>query len=101
MSNRFKRLAVLATLGGMVFAFGPFGWGCQPFASSAPYVNFVSDVGDYAVQTGVNNLFNAVNNATLSSWLQTPVSNLYSDIWSGWVGMTYPTDPTYNTLLVD
>ena len=101
MNNRLKRVIVLMSIGGMALAFGPFGWGCQPFAENAPYVNFVEDIGDYAVQTGVNNLFQTLGNQTLADWVQTPTTNLYSSLWSGWVNYTYPQDPTYNTLLVN
>jgi hypothetical protein len=101
MSNRLKRALVLVSLGGMAFAFGPIGWGCQPFAESMPYVNFVEDVGNTAVATGVENLFNVVNNDTLEAWFEGPVTTLYSDLWSGFVGYTYPEDPTYGTLLIN
>ena len=104
MNNRLKRVIVLMSIGGMAFAFGPFGWGCQPFAENAPYVNFVEDIGDYAVETGVNNLFTTLGNPTLTSWFggaNGSVDNLYSSLWSGWVNYTYPQDPTYNSLLVN
>ena len=50
-------------------------------------------IGDYAVQTGVNNLFQTLGNQTLADWVQTPTTNLYSSLWSGWVNYTYPQDP--------
>ncbi len=101
MNNRFVRWLALASLGGTTFAFGAFGWGCQPFAESQPYINFLADVGNYAVDVGVDNAFEAVNNEDLNAWFNDPVTNLYQNIWTGWVNYTFPDDPTYNTLLVN
>ena len=101
MNNRLKRLIVLASIGGMAMAFGPIGWGCQPFAENQPYINFLDDVGEFGVAVGVDSIFTTINNQTLTDWFQVPTTNLYQDLWSSWVGYTFPEDPTFDTLLVN
>ena len=101
MSNRLKRGLVLLSLGGMTFFWGLWGGnGCYQFAQSAPYVNFLVDAGNYAVDVGVDNaLANVPQN--YNDWFNDPITNLYQDIWTGYVQYNYPEDPTYNTLLVN
>lgn len=101
MSNRLKRALVWISMGGMAFAFGAYGWGCQPFAENQPYINFLDDIGDYAIAVGVDNALENLNNADIDNWFNDPVTNLYQRLWSGWVQFTFPQDPTYNTLLVN
>ena len=101
MNSRLTRICVLISLGGMTFAFTSFGWGCQPFAQNQPYVNFVDSLGDQAVAVGVDNALAGLNNQNLDTWLNGPLTTLYTNLWSGWVGQTFPTDPTFNTLLIN
>jgi hypothetical protein len=101
MNNRFKRALVLVSLGGMTFAMGLTGWACHPFAQNQPYINFVDDIGQYAVQVGVDEAMATLNNQTLDAWLNDPLTTLYQNIWSGWVQYQYPQDPTYDRLLVN
>ena len=101
MSIRLKRALVLASLGGMVLTIGPFAWGCQPFAQNQPYISFLAGIGNDAVAVGVDNFLTSLNNQDLYDWFNVPLTNLYQDIWSGWVGHQLPTDPTYGALLVE
>lgn len=96
-----RRALVLVSLGGMAFSFGFLGFACQPFAESQPYINFVEDVGDFAVDVAVDNALDSLNNQDLKNWLDAPVTTLYQNLWSGWVRNEFPQDPTYNTLLVN
>lgn len=105
MSNRLRRTLVVISMGGM--AFGLFGaldptFGCQPFAQNEAYVGFLRDSGTYAVQVGVGSMFDNLNvSDNLRNWFETPVTNLYTNLWQASVNYTYPTDPVYSDLLVD
>jgi len=96
MNNGFKRILVLASVGGM--AFSAIGWGCQPFAQSQPYITFLRDVGNYAVDVAVDQALANVDPA-INAWINDPLTDVYQNIWSGWVNYTFPQDPTYDTLL--
>ena len=101
MSNRFKRALVLISLGGMAFGWGLWGGGagCHPLALNEPYVQFLVDTGNYAVNVGVDNAFANIP-ANLNTWFNDPVTTVYQSLWTGFVRNSYPQDPTYNTLLV-
>ncbi len=74
---------------------------CRPFAATNPYTNFIAGVGNQVIAEAVSTGLENVNNETLTSVLQTPVTTLYQNLWTGWVDYTFPSDPTYNTLLVN
>lgn len=101
MTNRLKRVFVLISMGGVAFTWGLFDFGCHPFAENQPYVDFVSDAGTYAVQVGVDAAFdNLALPQNVRDWLEVPVTNLYTEIWQGYVNNTYPEDPVYTTQLL-
>jgi len=56
-------------------------------------------VGNQAISQGVSAGL-ANTNDTIADLLQTPLTNLYQSLWTGWVDYTFPRDPTYGTLLV-
>ena len=89
------RFACLALAGLMLAA--PFT--CRPFAATDPYTNFVAGVGNQAISQGVAAGF-ANTNETIADLFQAPLTNLYQNLWTGWVDYTFPQNPSYNTLLV-
>ncbi len=95
MSSRI-RFACLV-VGGLMLAV-PFT--CRPFAATNPYTDFIAGVGNQAIATTIDIGFTNLNNETAASVLQDPLTILYQDLWTGWVGYTFPADPTFNTLLV-
>ncbi|MFH1745827.1 MAG: hypothetical protein ABIG44_02165, partial [Planctomycetota bacterium] len=85
MSNRLKRVLVLMSLGGMSFFFWGFaGTGCQPFAENQPFINFMTDVGNYAIDVGVDQALSTCT-ANFNTWFNTPITNLYQDLWTSGV----------------
>lgn len=101
MSNRFKRALVLLSMGGVTLTLGGIGGlTCHPFAQSGPYVGFLSDSGQAAIDVGFNTVFAAAN-ADVKAVLITPTADLFKNLWSGWVGYQFPQDPTFNKLLVE
>jgi len=99
MKNRLARIVVLLSVGGFVSAFAPF-WGCEPVAGTQPYVNFIDTVGQDVVEMGVGAAFDNLNNETLTDLIENPFTKLCQDLWSAWVRLQFPADPTFNTLLV-
>jgi hypothetical protein len=99
MTNRFRRVLILVSMGGMTFGWGLAAWGCHPFAENQPYVNFLSGIGNEAVAVGVDAAL-ANFPANVNNWFNDPVTGLYQDIWTGYVQHSFAQDPTYNTLLV-
>lgn len=73
---------------------------CRPFAATNPYTNFIAGVGNQAISQAVTTGLKNTGNETLTNVLQTPLTTLYQNLWSGWVDYEFPSDPTYNTLLV-
>ena len=101
MSNRFKRVLVLMSLGGTSFCFlcGYGGGGCQPFAENQPFVNFLVEAGNYGVQVGVDQAL-ATHDEAFNNWFNDPITNLYQSQWSSGVRNGVPVDPAFDTLLV-
>jgi hypothetical protein len=90
------RLASLV-VGGLMLAV-PFT--CRPFAATNPYTDFIAGVGNQAISEAVTTGFANTGNEALTNVLETPLTTLYQNLWTGWVNYTFPVDPTYNTLLV-
>jgi hypothetical protein len=91
-----KARFVCLALAGLVLA-APFT--CRPFAATDPYTSFIAGVGNQAISQGVSAGL-ANTNDTIADLLQTPLTNLYQSLWTGWVDYTFPRHPTYGTLLV-
>jgi hypothetical protein len=114
MSKRLTRVLVVLSMGGMTFGFGflqPSG--CQqPFYGNQPGVTFATALGNAQITTIVNQSLDDIKNFTITDadaararntvveWLRAPLTNLYTNIWGGYVGKTIAQDPTYNSLLV-
>ncbi|MFH1749184.1 MAG: hypothetical protein ABIG44_19305, partial [Planctomycetota bacterium] len=62
--------------------------------------NFMTDVGNYAIDVGVDQALSTCT-ANFNTWFNTPITNLYQDLWTSGVLYEYPVDPTFNTLLVN
>ncbi len=112
MSKRLMRALVVLSMGGTTLGFGFIG--CQnPFSGNQPGANFLSATGNAEITSIVNqslDIFKAfpINNAdaaaardTAVEWFRAPLTTLYTDIWSGWIGLTIAQDPTYSKLLVE
>ncbi len=113
MSKRLTRVLIVLSLGGMSFSFGFLKAGCsQPFYGNQPGANFATALGNAQITTLVNTSLDvfknySLNNAdadrtknTVVEWLRAPLTNLYTNIWGGYIGKTIAQDPSYNTLLV-
>jgi len=102
MTKRIQRALLLVSLGGMTFAWGLPNAGCYQFVGNAPYTQFLTDIGNFAVGVGVDAAFTQLNPPeNLTNWLQDPVTSLYQDVWTTYVRSNIAQDPTYSRLLVD
>jgi hypothetical protein len=99
MSNRFKRVLVLMSVGGMTLALGLPGSGCYQYGGNQTYANFLTDAGTYAVAVGVDQALANVPTA-LNNWFNDPITSLYSNVWTGYIQYNFAQDPTYDALLV-
>jgi hypothetical protein len=102
--SKFRRNLALLSLGGMTLAIwggvGGLG-GCAPFfAQNDPYTQFLVDVGNYGIDTGVDGALTNVP-TRFNDWVNTPITKVYQSIWTAYIRHEYAPDPTFSKLLVE
>jgi len=97
MSTRtiaFKRMMVLATMGGTLMFF-PFLWdgtdvGC---VRNDNLVTFYQGVGGAGIESLADGTRNAMGYDTdFDEWVITPTQGLFTAMWDNWIAQQYPLD---------
>ncbi|MBI5864238.1 MAG: hypothetical protein HZB38_07000 [Planctomycetes bacterium] len=100
MAN-WKKALIRIGLGGslMFWAWGGSGWGWGSCVSNAALTNFYTNVGTAVIDSTADSA--AAVGGDFNTFVVQPTAGFFRNLWTTFVDLNIPTDPTFDRLLAE